>query len=940
MFKTIRSKVFAMGLVIALVPMLIVLIYLESQKKPIRELAVAESHLQLNEQLQKVIDGTLINCSSQNDLLIQMVTTNINAAFKIMNEKGGIKSLPETAEWKVKNQSNNEETTINIQKLALGTVPIEKNYESQLPTIFVDDIKSLLGGTCTIFQRMNEQGDMLRIATNIINKEGKRAIGTYIPAKEPDGSSNKVIATVLKGENYVGRAQIIGEWYITAYLPIKSDDGKVYGMLYFGIKQDNLESVKKSITDIKIGKSGSAMVVGAAGAQKGVYLISKDHTLEGKSALDFKDISGKPFVAEMIEKTIANKNKVNIFEYTIAIGKETPADVTYATVYFEPWGWIILVKAFKNEFTTIADNINSAFDGLFNNFLIIAIIVVTLSLLISRYIRKNVSFNINNLIHECNELTDAITHGNLGVKGRLENVSEEFQPVIEGINNILDAYSGPIKVSMAYIKRIAKGEVPTKIAKEYKGDFEDMKNNINNLVNTMEILLNGVKSICIATLFEGKLDKRISMEGLEGRWSKLASGINDIIALFEKQVNLTSDYSTKISKGIVPEKITEEYKGDFNKFKDSMNQCIDSLGMVINEINTLTRATAAGNLKARGDEKKFEGAYKSIIGGINLTLEEVIKPLTAVVDCLHEMSKGNLNVAMDGEYKGDLKLLQDSLNTTLSQINETLSYVAQTASEVNNGSRQVANASQALSQSSTQSASSLQEVASTIQEVNSQTKQNAENAINAKTLVENASSFASKGNELMAQLTKSMGEINEASNRISKIIKVIDEIAFQTNLLALNAAVEAARAGQHGKGFTVVAEEVRNLAQRSAKAAKETSEMIENSIQKVTIGNSITKETSDNLSQIIQKVQNVTILIGEIASASKQQAASINEINTGITQLDNVTQQNTATAEETAAASQELSSHAVELQSAMEKFKLKNQNLIGSARPDNQKLLQ
>ncbi|MEW6173925.1 MAG: methyl-accepting chemotaxis protein [Bacillota bacterium] len=344
---------------------------------------------------------------------------------------------------------------------------------------------------------------------------------------------------------------------------------------------------------------------------------------------------------------------------------------------------------------------------------------------------------------------------------------------------------------------------------------------------------------------------------------------------------------------------------------------------LLSETKGLVEAAVAGRLKERGHTEKINFEFRGIVQGMNDVLDAVIHPVNEAAECLKEMAKGNLDVAMTGDYKGDHAVIKNALNTTIDAINEILGQVQVAVDQVARGARQISDSSQALSQGASESASSLEEITSSMQEVTAQTKQNAENATQANQLSGQAKTSAEKGNEQMAAMVNAMNEINEGANDISRIIKAIDEIAFQTNLLALNAAVEAARAGKHGKGFAVVAEEVRNLAERSAKAAKETAELIEGSIKKTEIGTKIVEETSEALEEIVQGATKVTDLIGEIASASKEQAFGIGQINQGLSQVDQVTQQNTASAEELAASSEELSSQAVQLKQMLAKFRLR-----------------
>jgi methyl-accepting chemotaxis protein len=324
------------------------------------------------------------------------------------------------------------------------------------------------------------------------------------------------------------------------------------------------------------------------------------------------------------------------------------------------------------------------------------------------------------------------------------------------------------------------------------------------------------------------------------------------------------------------------------------------------------------------------GARKDEIGSLASAFKRVVDSTKVQAAATQRVADGDLTVVIDVRSEKDV--LGISLSGLVENLNQLVLSIVTSAEQVASGADLVSNSSMALSQGATEQASSVQELSASIEEIASQTRRNAQNAKTASEFATNAQTGASAGRERMKEMVRAMDEINTSAASISKIIKVIDDIAFQTNILALNAAVEAARAGQHGKGFAVVAEEVRTLAAKSAQAAKETAALIEGSIRKTEAGTKIADETSVALDRIVEEVAKAANLVEEIAVASNDQAAGIQMLNNGIAQVSSVVQNNAATSEESAAASEQLTGQASALKEAVSVFKL-NSSYFGDSKP-------
>ena len=585
--------------------------------------------------------------------------------------------------------------------------------------------------------------------------------------------------------------------------------------------------------------------------------------------------------------------------------------------------------------------------------------------------------NLNQCVDAVNALVnDAVMLASAGVQGKLNTRADaskhsgDFHKIVEGVNQTLDAVIGPLNVAADYVDRISRGDIPAKITDSYNGDFNTIKNNLNQCIDAVNALVADAGMLASAGV-QGKLDTRADAGKHSGDFRKIVEGVNQTLDAVIGPLNVAAEYVDRISRGDIPAKITDNYNGDFNEIKNNLNQCIAAVNNLVGDANLLSQAAIEGKLSTRADADKHAGDFRKIVQGVNDTLDAVIKPVNEASSVLKEMAMGNLQMRVEGhykgdhaeikvalnetldslstyvaeisqvltemansnldveinhDYKGDFSPIKEALNLIISSLNQVMTDFNNTADQVATGSRQVSDGSQALSQGATEQASSIEQLTASINEIATQTKQNAINANEANGLAGTAQTNAVQGNSQMKEMLKAMEEINLSSTNISKIIKVIDEIAFQTNILALNAAVEAARAGQHGKGFAVVAEEVRNLAARSASAAKETTGLIEGSISKVTAGTKIANDTAGALDRIVNDVAKAATLVGSIAVASNEQATGIAQINQGVEQVAQVVQTNSATAEESAAASEELSSQSALLKEMIDGFRLKNES--------------
>lgn len=340
------------------------------------------------------------------------------------------------------------------------------------------------------------------------------------------------------------------------------------------------------------------------------------------------------------------------------------------------------------------------------------------------------------------------------------------------------------------------------------------------------------------------------------------------------------------------------------------------------EVSEIIDAAASGDFARRIDAEQLTGFFKQISSGINRLLEVNSRALDDIGAMLNRLSQGDLTRKIDTEYQGVLGRLKDDANATVDNLQEIVFAIKSATDAINVAAQEIAAGNQDLSGRTEQQASNLEETSSSMEELTGTVKNNADNARSANELASQAQSVAEQGGQVVGQVVETMTAIHQSSSRIADIIGVIDGIAFQTNILALNAAVEAARAGEQGRGFAVVATEVRNLAQRSAAAAKEIKGLISDSVSKVENGNRQVDQAGRTMNEVVSSIKRVARIMGDISSASREQSTGIEQVGHAVSQMDEMTQQNAALVEEAAAAAESLEEQARNLSQAVSVFKL------------------
>ncbi|RIK70858.1 MAG: hypothetical protein DCC67_20585, partial [Planctomycetota bacterium] len=327
--------------------------------------AVADADAKAQDECARITEQLYQTVHLANKAEMDQVSSSLALAFQAAS-KQGISVSEESVTWQAVNQFDKAAKEAVLPKLLLGGAWLEQNSDARQPSPLVDEVTAASGGGCTIFQRMNEAGDMMRVCTSIIGADGKRAVGTYIPSVQPDGKPNPVVAALLRGERFLGRAFVVDSWWNTGYEPIRDAAQNVIGAVFYGRPQKSQIAIRQYIQNLKFGDTGCSFVLQGSGAERGQYVISEDGKRDSENVYDAQAADGRYVVQEIINSAVANpEGRASVLTYPEQnAGESAPCQKLVAAAYFQPWDWIIAVSANQEDFRRSADAIGHSLDTL------------------------------------------------------------------------------------------------------------------------------------------------------------------------------------------------------------------------------------------------------------------------------------------------------------------------------------------------------------------------------------------------------------------------------------------------------------------------------------------------------------------------------------------------------------------------------------------------
>ena len=701
----IRHKIILLAVSLILIPLATMLILTSIQKEKVTKKVSKEMDLMIKNNFNQISENVYALCQTANNLIQIKVTSDLNVARDILNAHGSIQTLTQETNWVATNQYTKETKEITLPSLQIGQQALKINDDPTTPMPVVDEVQGIVGGTCTIFQKMSESGDMLRVATNVKTSDGLRAIGTYIPAINPDGQENPVIATIKRGETYYGRAYVVNAWYITAYEPIYDNMHKLIGVLYVGVKQESVESLRKSIMDITVGETGYVFILGGKGNQRGDYIISKNGKRDGENIWNAKDADGRLFIQDMIHHAVdLGPDGVTFERYPWKNADDKKVRYKMSAIkYFAPWDWVIGAGTYEDEFGQTEHKITNAISDLMKWLMLSSIIIFAVGIIVALRLSKAISDPINRTIAFIQQNEGDLTK-------RLDILSsDETGEFARWFNQ--------------FMKKLHD------ILMQVKISTEDVVTAVHEISATSTQLANGSdnQSHQVATMAASIQEMSASIsENAEtaSKTTEIATEANTIAKEGSQAIQETEN-------GIAEIVTSASQMGDIIASLTGRAEQIDNVVQVINEIadqTNLLALNAAIEAARAGEQGRGFAVVADEVRKLAERTTQATQEIANTISSIQEDTQ-KASISMD-ESQTAVAKGQKSINraatvfenviTSFSQVMDRIQQVAAASEEQSSGSEIISENVDAINSIIQQSAASSEQLASTAEQLNKQ----------------------------------------------------------------------------------------------------------------------------------------------------------------------------------------------------------------------------
>ncbi len=723
----IRTKLLLIGILISLFLVCIVMATVFIQNKKVLLIGEQESLKLAYADLNHIVESLYTLADSHQEVIQKEIIAALNVAENLIQTQGGISLSQEEENWTAVNQFTKESQKIHLPKMNLGYQWLGKISSPQKKVPLVDEVENLVDSTCTIFQRMNNDGDMLRVATNIIKKNGNRAVGTFIPAINPDGKPNPVISTVLQGKTFKGRAFVVNAWYITAYKPIFDEKKHIIGVLYTGIAQENVKNLRKAIMDMKIGDSGYVTVLDSAGN----VVISKEGKHDGKSFMDQRDNSGNPYIKKIIAAAKKlSPGQIGDTSFSIKGTDNEPIIMDGKFIYFKPWDWIIIAQGAKCEFTKVSDMIEDM--GNKSNYIIggIGIAMLLVTAIIWYFVAANIVKPINMAAESLQDIAqgdgDLTTRLKINTHDEIGILATNFNAFIQKLHGMIANISKGVETLASSASQLTStasslsdsADQTSEKAGSVAAASEEMSSNMNGIASAME-------------------ESNANMTTVAGAAGKMHTTINEIAQNAEEARNITGEAVGKSG-------LSAKHMGQLSESANDIGKVVETITEISEQVNLLSLNATIEAARA-GEAGKGFAVVANEIKELARQTAEASLDIKKKIDSIQESSENSLQS-------------MEEISSVITKVNEIVSTIAAAVEEQSSATSDIA--------------SNIDQASSGVEEVNSNV--NESSAVTAEITRDIA-----LVNESSSDISKQSHQINMSAKELSEFARELDNMVRQ-----------------------------------------------------------------------------------------------------------------------------------------------------------------